>query len=112
MRAKCARERCSVNPPSQAQIAAIGTVADTYEEGREQGLKSTAAISQLARDARKQVKYLNAIARNLYKDQPEQLCAWESASHVERDPQHAATPVPAPTSTGTTATKTTEVTTK
>ena len=72
----------------QAQVDAIGEVKDTHEVGREQGVKSTAAISHLVRDGRKQVNYLNAIAQNLYKDNPEQLRAWASASHVEHDPSH------------------------
>ena len=51
---------------------------------------------------KKQVKYLNAIALNLYKNNPDQLRAWASASHVERDPNHpGSTPTPAPTATAT-----------
>jgi hypothetical protein len=80
----------------QAQVDAIGDVQETHEENREQGVSSTAAIARLARDGKKQVKYLDAIARNLYKNNPDKLRAWVSASHVERDPEHAATtPTPA-----------------
>jgi hypothetical protein len=82
----------------QAQVTAIGSVKDTHEESREAGVASTAAIAALARDSRKQVKYLNAIAKILYKNSPDKLRAWESASHVERDPVHATTtPAPVPT---------------
>jgi hypothetical protein len=84
----------------QAQVAAIGTVKETHEENREQGVLSTAAIARLARDGKKQVKYLDVIARNLYKSSPDKLRAWISASHVEHDPEHAAaTPTPVPTPT-------------
>jgi hypothetical protein len=81
----------------QAQVAAIGSAKDTHEAGREKGVASTTAIAQLVRDGRKQVNYLDAIARNLYKGNAEQLRAWVSASHVERDPIHqGATPSPTP----------------
>jgi len=81
----------------QAQVAAIGTVKVTHEENREQGVLSTAAIARLARDGKKQVKYLDVIARNVYKSSPDKLRAWISASHVEHDPEHAAaTPAPVP----------------
>jgi hypothetical protein len=81
----------------QAQVAAIGSVKDTHEAGREKGVASTTATGQLAREGKKQVKYLDAIAQNLYKGNAEQLRAWASASHVEHDPNHqGATPTPAP----------------
>jgi hypothetical protein len=81
----------------QAQVTAIGTVKDTHEAGREKGVASTSAIAKLVRDGKKQVKYLDAIAQNLYKGVAAQLRAWASASHVERDPNHpGATPMPAP----------------
>jgi hypothetical protein len=81
----------------QAAVAAIGSVKDTHEAGREKGVSSTTATAQLARDGKKQVNYLDAIAQNLYKGNAEQLRAWDSASHIERDPNHpGSTPVPAP----------------
>ena len=73
----------------QAQLDAIGTLKDTHEASREQGVGSTSVLAHLARDGRKQVKYLDAIAHNLYAQNPEKLSAWLSASHVERDPVHA-----------------------
>lgn len=79
----------------QAQVTAIGAAKDTHETGREKGVFSTSATAQLARDGKKQVVYLNAIAQNLYSGQPEQLSAWASASHIERDPSHPSAP-PAP----------------
>ena len=85
----------------QAQVAAIGSAKDTHEKGREKGVASTTAVAQLTRDGRKQVNYLDAIAQNLYKGNAEQLRAWASASHVERDPNHQITPTPASASTTT-----------
>jgi len=97
----------------QAQVTAIGAAKDTHEKGREKGVASTTAIAQLTHDGRKQVNYLDAIAQNLYKGNAEQLRAWASASHVERDPDHSgATPTPAPTTTGTSATTPASGTTK
>jgi hypothetical protein len=81
----------------QAQVTAIGDVKETHEQSREEGVASTAAIAALARDSRKQVKYLNAIAKILYKGKSDQLRAWASASHVEQKPHHATTtPAPEP----------------
>jgi hypothetical protein len=94
----------------QAQVKGIGTVSDTHEANREQGVLSTAQITSLVRGGRKQRNYLDAIFRAVYANNPEKLAAWISASHVERDPQHAT--APAATSTGTTATKGPEATTK
>jgi len=91
----------------QAQVAAIGDVKTTHEESREDGVTSTAEIAALARDSKKQVKYLNAIARTLYKKSPDKWPAWVSASHVEHaaKPAEPPAPAPVPTPTATTATK-------
>jgi hypothetical protein len=88
----------------QGQLKAIGTVTETHEQSREQGVLSTAQIAELVRDGKKQRNYLNAIAVTLYKNQPEKLAAWNTASHVERGPNHSAvkpTPAPAPAPTAT-----------
>ena len=96
----------------QAQLKAIGTVSGTHEQSREQGVLSTAQIAGLVRDGRKQRNYLDAIFRAVYANNPEKLAAWISASHVEHGPHHASTPAFAPPSTGTTATKAADATTK
>ncbi len=88
----------------QAKVAAIGTVTDTHEQSRETGVGSTTAIAGLVRDGKKQVKHLDALAKNVYQSAPDKLRAWQSASHVEHAAVHpSATPTPAPTAT--TATK-------
>ena len=51
-------------------------------------------------EGRKQRNYLDAIFQTVYASIPEKLAAWESASHVEHGPHHAA-PAPAPTATAT-----------
>ena len=86
----------------QAQVAGIGTVSDTHEVSREQGVLSTAQITSLVREGRKQRNYLDAIFRTVYANNPDKMAAWASASHVEHGPQHpAVTPTPAPTTTAT-----------
>ena len=96
----------------QAQLQAVGTASGTHEQSREQGVVSTAQIANLVHEGKKQRNYLDAIFRVVYANNPEKLGAWISASHVEHDPHHASTPAPSPTSTGTTATKGSEATTK
>ena len=83
----------------QAQVKAIGTVSETHEASREEGVLSTTAIASLVRDGRKQRQYLDAIFQTVYANSPEKLAAWTSASHVEHGPHHAAAPTPAPAAT-------------
>jgi len=84
----------------QAKVAAIGTVTGAHEQSREQGVGSTKAIAELVRDGKKQLKHLDALAKNVYKSSPDKLRAWESARHVEHAPVHpAATPTPTATAT-------------
>jgi hypothetical protein len=86
----------------QAQLKAIGTVSETHEQSREEGVLSTTEIAGLVRDGRKQRSYLNAIFQTVYANNPEKLAAWISASHVEHGPHHpAVTPAPAPAPTAT-----------
>jgi hypothetical protein len=80
----------------QAQVTAIGTVTETHEASREQGVLSTAQIASLVREGRKQRGYLNAIFQTVYANNPQKWAAWVSASHVEQGPTHAATPTPTP----------------
>jgi hypothetical protein len=48
------------------------------------------------------LKHLDALAKNVYKNSPEKLRAWESARHVEHAPvRQSTTPAPAPTATAT-----------
>jgi hypothetical protein len=42
------------------------------------------AVSEAAEDGRNAVRELDAIARNIFRDDPAALAEWESASHTER----------------------------
>ena len=95
----------------QAQVKAVGAVSGTREASREGGVSSTAQIASLVQEGRKQWNLLDAIFQSVYANIPEKLAAWNSASHVEHASHHAAV-TPTPTSTGTTATKGPEATTK
>ncbi len=60
----------------------------------------TALVLALDADLKNIAHTASASARNLYKNSPDKLRAWTSASHVEHDPEHAAaTPAPVPTPT-------------
>ena len=63
---------------------AIDDAKGDLEISREDGVENTALISQLIRDLMKEVNYLDAIMHNKYSRNPEKLCAWQSASHIER----------------------------
>ena len=61
------------------------------------GVISTAAIDRLMRAGMKEVKYLDAIVRNTYAQNPDHLRAWESASTVERPPRRKKQAASSPT---------------
>jgi hypothetical protein len=85
----------------QADRDAVDTAQDEMESGNEKSVGNTAAIGALIADGMKEVTYIDAIAHNKYGAQPDKMAAWQTASHVERDPQRAkatpAIPAPAPT---------------
>jgi hypothetical protein len=86
----------------QDKVAAIGTASGTHEQSRETDVGSTKAIAELVCDGKKQLKYLDALAKNVYKASPDKLRTWGSARHVEHAPVHqAATPTPTATATAT-----------
>jgi len=93
----------------QAQVKAIGTVSGSREASREGGVLSTAQIASLVQEGKKQRNLLDAIFQTVYTNIPEKLAAWNSASRVEHASHHSAV---TPTSTGTTAAKAAEATTK
>ena len=67
-----------------ADRQAVVNAQDAMEGDDHAGLMSTAAIDRLMRAGMKEVKYLDAIVRNKYAGNPDQLRAWESASTVAR----------------------------
>jgi len=49
----------------------------------------------------KQVRQLNAVVRNKYRDDAAKLAGWTSASHVEQPRRKAAPPAASPSEPGT-----------
>ena len=84
----------------QADRQAITDADSDMESDSEDRIGNTAVISPLIQQGVKAVNTLDAIMHNKYATQPDKLAAWQSASHVERDPQRAKTPpAPAPAAT-------------
>jgi hypothetical protein len=54
-------------------------------------VSATATIEDLVEQGMVIVRALDTIMRNLFRDDPAMLAAWESASHVERAPRRAKT---------------------
>ena len=79
----------------QTDRQAITDAEADMESDSEDRIGNTAVISPLIQQGIKAVNTLDAIMHNKYGTQPDKLAAWQSASHVERDPQRAKTP-PAP----------------
>ena len=67
-------------------------------------LKNVTLVRAYDRSLPRIMVYLDAIFHNVYVRNPDMLRGWMSASHLERAPQHAATPTPTPTPTPATAT--------
>jgi hypothetical protein len=57
--------------------------------GRDTHVTATTAIDEALERGINLVRQLDAIVRNKYSDDPPQLAAWQSASHIERSPQRA-----------------------
>ncbi|MFL6215837.1 MAG: hypothetical protein ACJ74J_18280 [Blastocatellia bacterium] len=66
-----------------------------HREGR---VSSTVALGEVIARGIKQVKQLNAVVRNKYRNDAAKLAGWTSASHVEQPPRHKAAPPAAPPS--------------
>ena len=82
----------------QADRQAITDTDKAMESDSEDRVGNTAAISPLIQQGMKALNTLDAIMHNKYSAQPDKMAAWNSASHIERDPQKAKVkPVPTPT---------------
>lgn len=57
---------------------------------------ATAALAAALRRERDAVRELDAIIRNVFRDDPATLAAWKSASHIERAPRRTKTQTTAP----------------
>lgn len=70
-------------------IAAFEEAIARQNSGRDTHVSATTAIDGALERGINLVRQLDAIVRNKYRDQPPQLAAWESASHIERSPRRA-----------------------
>lgn len=78
-------------------IADFQAAANAQSTGRRQRVTATAAIDDLIERGMKIVRRLDAIVRNIFRNDPAKLAAWESARHVERSPRRrkgTTTPTP------------------
>jgi len=58
---------------------------------------ATAEIGESIRRGMIALRICDAVMQNIYAGNTGKLAAWNSASHVERDPQKAKPPTPTPT---------------
>jgi hypothetical protein len=68
----------------QSERAGFTKAREEEQDGNNDGVKNTAAIGRLISEGTKECSYLDAIFRNIYTRNPDQLRAWLSASHLER----------------------------
>ena len=73
----------------KARIFAVGQAVDGRAQQSAERVASTANVGEAAEQGLNAVRDLDAIVRNVYADNPAELAAWESASHVERAPRRA-----------------------
>ena len=79
-----------------ADRAAIAAAQDTVDSESSTSVGSTSAIGQLIRQGLSTVTYLDAVMHNKYSRQPDQIRAWQAASHTDRAPQREKPAAPAP----------------
>jgi hypothetical protein len=84
----------------KADIAAFEQATTAQNQSLEQKTASTAAIDDAISRSMKALKQLDAIMRNVLRDDVKMLTAWITASHVERVPRRRKTP-PGPPPPGT-----------
>jgi hypothetical protein len=77
-----------------AEITAYEHSIDTRAQKTGERVAATAAIDAAIERGMNAVRALDAIVRNIFRDDPAALAEWTSASHTERSPRaaHAATP--------------------
>ncbi|MFL6332575.1 MAG: hypothetical protein ACJ754_04440 [Pyrinomonadaceae bacterium] len=73
----------------KTRALAIGQTVDGRELEASERITSTTNVGEAAEKGFVAVRELGAIVLNIYKDNPAELAAWESASHVERAPRRA-----------------------
>jgi hypothetical protein len=73
----------------KARIHAVEQFRDDREHETHERIASTNGVGGAAEQGFNAVREFDAIVRNIYGDNPAELAAWESVSHVERAPRHA-----------------------
>src|SRR5205085_565687 len=73
----------------KTRALAIGQTVDGRAQETSDRITSTTNVGTAAEQGLAAVRELDATVLNIYKDNPAELAAWESASHVERPPRHA-----------------------
>lgn len=77
----------------RADRDALDACNASKQSDNHQGVESTSAIDTLLGQTKDIVTRLDAAIQNKYKNNPDKLAAWKSASRVERTPRKAKTPV-------------------
>jgi hypothetical protein len=78
------------------QIRAFESAVNAQEGGRRESITATAAIEEAIERGMQLVRRLDAIVRNVFRDQPAKLAAWESARHIEHASHRSKERPPAP----------------
>lgn len=73
----------------ETAIREFETAVERQNTGRDAHVSATTAIDEALERGINIVRQLDAIVRNRYAGDAPQLSAWQSASHIERSPQHA-----------------------
>jgi hypothetical protein len=77
-----------------ADIAAFATSIDSRAQQTGERVAATVAIDAALDRGMNASRELDAIVRNIFRDDPAVLAEWTSASHTERAPRHASAPQP------------------
>jgi methyl-accepting chemotaxis protein len=72
----------------RASIEAVAATVNTKARKAAAQVGATSAVGEAAEDGRDAVRELDAIVRNVFRNDPSALAEWESASHVERAARH------------------------
>lgn len=79
----------------RARIEAYDGADTTKETGLQTQAGATGELEPLLKDGMKKVRQLDAFIHNFYKNNPEKLAEWHTASHVERQPKKKKDETPA-----------------
>jgi hypothetical protein len=93
----------------QERIAEVDEIISRRGQATGESVAAGAAIDKAIEDGMKIVRELDAIVRNIFRDDPATLAEWASARHIERAPRrNQSSQQPEPNTPTTPTTKTTE----